>query len=148
MSGRFRFQDNPDGAAELAALLDDSGVPYKRSGDRFELLFTKQGRTWRTVCDCEGSRVLIYGIHPQPVSDSTAALTACSDINRQMVRGACFLAQGRIVCRTGAELSEPLTARETLARALEYNAAVLLNFWEALAAGTSSSGHFNSTPPG
>ncbi|MEA4940912.1 hypothetical protein SDC9_68208 [bioreactor metagenome] len=148
MSGRFRFLDDPDGAAELAALLEDSGVPYKRSGSRFELLFTKQGRTWRTVCDCEGIRVLIYGIHPQPVSDSTAALAVCSDVNRQMVRGACFLAQGRIVCRTSAELSEPLTAREILAQALEYNAAVLSNFWEALAAGASGSGPFNSIPSG
>lgn len=139
MSGRFRFQDNPDGAAELEALLDDSGVPYKRSGGRFELLFTKQGRTWRTVCDCEGSRVLIYGIHPQPAADPTAALTVCSDVNRQMVQGACFLTQERIVCRTGAALPEPLTARETLAGALEYNAAVLLHFWEALAAGASGS---------
>lgn len=143
MSDRFRFQDNPDGAAELAALLDDSGVPYKRSGSRFELLFTKKGRTWRTVCDCEESRVLVYGIHPQPVSDPTAARTVCSDVNRQMVRGACFLTQGRIVCRTGAELSEPLTARETLAQALEYNAAVLSHFWEALAAGASGSGRIN-----
>lgn len=143
MSGRFRFQDNPDGAAELAALLDDSGVPYKRSGSRFELLFTKLGRTWRTVCDCEGIQILIYGIHPQPVSDPTAARTVCSDVNRQMVSGACFVTQGRIVCRTGAELSEPLTAREALARALEYNAAVLSHFWEALAAGASGSGHFN-----
>ncbi len=143
MSGRFRFQDDPDGAAELAALLEDSGVPYKRSGDRFELLFTKQSRTWRTVCDCEGGRVLIYGVHPAPVSNSTAALAACSDVNRKMVRGACFLAEGRIVCRTGAELFEPLTAREALAQALEYNASVLSHFWEALAAGASGSGHFN-----
>lgn len=143
MSARFHFQDNPDGAAELAALLDDSGVPYKRSGNRFELLFTKQSRTWRTVCDCEGSRVLIYGIYPQPVLDPTAARTVCSNVNRQMVRGACFLTQERIVCRTGAELFEPLTAREALAQALEYNAAVISHFWEMLAAGASGSGHFN-----
>jgi len=142
MSGRFHFQDNPDGAAELAALLDDSGVPYKRMGNHFELLFTKESRTWRTVCDCEGSRVLIYGIHPQPAADLTAALTVCSDVNRQMVRGSCFLTQERIVCRTGTELSEPLTAREILAQALEYNAAVISHFWEALEAGASGSGHF------
>jgi hypothetical protein len=136
---RFHFQDAPEGAAELAALLDDSGVPYVRSGGRFRILFAKRGRAWRTVCDCEGSRVLIYGIHPQPVSDRTAALAACSDINRQIVQGGCFLTQGRIVLRTGAELLEALTARETLARALEYNAAVVTSFWDALAAGAAGS---------
>ncbi|BAK99832.1 hypothetical protein OBV_26340 [Oscillibacter valericigenes Sjm18-20] len=134
---RFHFQDEPDGAAELAALLDDSGVPYERSGGRFQLLFAKRGRTWRTVCDCEGSRVLVYGIHPQPVADWTAALTVCSDMNRQIVQGGCFLTQGRIVLRTGAELLEALTAREALARALEYNAAVMASFWDVLADGAA-----------
>lgn len=84
---RFHFEDEPDGTAELAALLDDSGIPYERSGGRFQVLFSKRGRAWRTVCDCEGNRVLVYGIHPEPVTDRTAALAACSDINRQIVHG-------------------------------------------------------------
>jgi hypothetical protein len=51
--------------------------------------------------------------------------------------GAGFLTQGRIVLRTDAKLLDALTARETLARAVEYNAAVIMSFWDALADGAA-----------
>lgn len=78
--------------------------------------------------------MLIYGIHPTPVQDRSAALECCSDLNRKLVQGGCFLSEDRIIFRTQSELFEPCAAREGLTRALEYNAAVMTAFWAELAA--------------
>ena len=131
----FPWEAPLSGAEELTALLEDSGVVYERTGDRFRFLFSSQGCKWQTVCDCAGDRVLIYGIHPVPVADRAADLEAADALNRQAVEGGCFVAEGRLVFRTGARLLEPVAARETLARALEYNAAVMTAFWSRLAEG-------------
>lgn len=135
----FSFHLPLDAAAELAGLLDRSGVAYERTGTRFRFLFAGQGCKWQTVCDCQGDRVLIYGIHPTPVRDRAAALEACSAVNCRTVMGGCFLTEERLVFRTGAELFEPCAAGEALTRALEYNAAVMTAFWAVLARGASGS---------
>lgn len=124
-----------DGAAELAALLERSGVAFEREGERFRFLFTSRGCKWQTVCDCRESRVLVYGIHPARVTAEAEALALCSQLNRQLVRGSLFLQEERFIFRTGAELTELFEAQDELARALEYNAAVLSAYWERLAAG-------------
>lgn|GEM_PF-1293181 len=134
---RFDFEKPLDAAEELSGLLSRSGVDFRRTGNRFFFRFSSRGRKWQTVCDCEGERVLVYGIHPAPVKDESAALAACSRINRQVVMGGCFVAEGRLVFRTGAELFEPCAAAEALARALEYNAAVMAAFWDTMEQGAS-----------
>lgn len=136
---RFEFDKPLDAASELADLLERSGVDYQRTGSRFCFLFSSGGCKWQTVCDCAGDRALIYGIHPAPVRSRAAALAACSEVNRRAVMGGCFLSEGRLIFRTGAELFEPCAAAEALTRALEYNAAVMSAFWTLMADGASGS---------
>lgn len=129
------FDAPPDGGTELAALLERSGVEYRREGERFSFLFASGGCRWQTVCDCRDALVLVYGIHPVSVNAPRQAAELCSELNARVVRGSFFLREGRIVFRTGAELVEHIDAQERVARAIEYNAAAIARFWERLAAG-------------
>ncbi len=131
----FDFQAPVDGAGVLEQLLEGSGVAFLREGGRFRFRFSSQGRRWQMVCDCAGERVLLYSIFPLPYGDRTAALEGCDAVNRQTVLGGCFLAEDHLVFRTGVELFEHFTAPEALARAVEYNAAVMLTLWGTLADG-------------
>ena len=81
------FDVPPDGGTELEALLQHSGVDFLRDGSRFRLRFSSRGCTWQTVCDCQGQRVLIYGVHPTPVTQPQQALELCSQLNSQVVEG-------------------------------------------------------------
>lgn len=134
------FDTPPDGGAELAALLERSGVDYRREGDRFSFLLASGGCRWQTVCDCREGLVLVYGIHPAPVRDAHGVLALCSRLNARVVQGGFFVQDGRIVFRTSARLGEQLDAQERTAQALEYNAAAMTCFWERLAAGAQSVG--------
>ena len=89
------------------------------------------------VCDGMEGRVMAYAIHPTPVRDRAAALEVCCAVNRHVVRGSCFVQEERIIFRTEAELIEACAAREAILQALEYNAAVLTNFWSELAQGAN-----------
>lgn len=129
------FDSSPDGGAELAALLERSGVDFRREGERFFFRFASGGCRWQTVCDCRDELVLVYGIHSAPVTDHLRALEICSELNARVVRGSFFLRENRIVFRTGARLVEYIDAQERLAAALEYNAAAMVRFWERLAGG-------------
>ena len=124
-----------NGAEELAAVLDYSGVAYERQDDRFRFRFSSRGCRWQMVCDGMEGRVLVYAIHPAPVLDRAAALEVCCEINRRVVRGSCFVQEEHIVFRTEAELLEACAAREAVLQALEYNAAVMTTFWSELARG-------------
>ena len=131
----WEFDAPPDGAEELAALLEHNGVDYLREGMRFRFRFTSRGCAWQTVCDCRGALVLVYGLHPARVEAPETALALCSRLNAQVTEGGFFLQEGRFVFRTSARLTERFEARERIAAALEYNAAVLSSSWERLAAG-------------
>ena len=126
-----------NGAEELAAVLDYSGVAYERQDDRFRFWFTSRGCRWQMVCDGLEGRVMAYAIHPTLVQDRTAALESCCTINRQVIRGSCFVQEERMVFRTEAELIEACAAREAILQALEYNAAVMTAFWSEMARGAS-----------
>lgn len=128
------FDLPPEGEAELTALLERSGVDYVRREDQFHFRFSSGGCVWQTVCRCQGSRVLIYGIHPAPVKNDAEALALCSRLNSELVQGSLFLHQGHFVFRTSARLTEAFEAQSRIADALEYNAAVLSRWWERLAA--------------
>lgn len=133
------FDVPPDGGTELEALLQHSGVDFLREGSRFRLRFSSRGCTWQTVCDCQDQRVLIYGVHPSPVTQPQQALELCSQLNSQVVEGSFFLQEGRLIFRTSARLTERFEAQARIAAALEYNAAVLSHWWERLAAGAQGS---------
>lgn len=132
------FNVPPDGGTELAALLERSGVEFRREGERFSVLFSSGGCRWQTVCDCREGLVLAYGIHPAPVRDGGKAVEMCSELNARVIRGSFFVQEERIIFRTSARLEEHLDAQERIAQALEYNAAAMVRFWERLAAGVLS----------
>lgn len=129
------FDTPPDGGEELTALLERSGVEFLREGERFRFRFSSRGCTWQTVCDCQETLVLIYGVHPTPVTRLQQALELCSQLNSQVVEGSFFLQEERFVFRTSARLTERFEAQARIGAALEYNAAVLSHWWEKLAAG-------------
>ena len=109
------FDLPPDGGAELAALLERSGVDFVRQGDQFRFRFASGGCAWQTVCQCRGD--------------------LCGTLNSQVVRGSFFLWEERIVFRTSARLTEAFEAQERIAAALEYNVAAISRWWESLTAG-------------
>lgn len=126
-----------NGAEELAAVLDYSGVAYERQDERFRFWFSSKGCRWQMVCDGMEQRVMAYAIYPTPIRDRAAALEACCEINRQVVRGSCFVQEDRLVFRTEAELIEACAAREAILQSLEYNAAVMTTFWSQMDRGAS-----------
>ena len=78
--------------------------------------------------------VCVYAVHPAEVSDRASALDLCSELNSTLVQGSFFLQDGHLILRTGADLFSGCDARETLARALEYNAAAMSWFWTRISA--------------
>lgn len=128
------FDLPPDGGTELAALLERSGVDFVREDGQFRFRFSSGGCTWQTVCRCQGELVLVYGVHPAPVTDPARALALCGWLNARLAEGSLFLQEEHLVFRTSARLTEALEAQSRIARALEYNAAVLSRWWERMAA--------------
>ncbi len=124
-------------AQELAAVLDSSGVVYERESDEFRFCFASRGCRWQVVCQGAGDRALIYAFHPASVADTLSALETCSNINSQVVEGSCFLSAQRMVFRTQAHLIEACAAREMILNALEYSAAVMIEFWGQMARGAA-----------
>ena len=125
------------GAEQLAAVLDHSGVDYRRDGDEFRFVFSSRGCRWQMIGRGEGERVLLYAIHPTPVTDRHSALELCSYINSMAVEGSCFLQDQRIVFRTQAKLIEACAAREMVLQALEYSASVMTFFWGDMVRGAN-----------
>ena len=116
----------------LTALLNDSGVVWERRTGEIRFRFTSGAMTWETACRCLEDQVLVYGRYPfaVPADRRVQALETCGGINSRIVRGGMYLTpEGRVVFRTWADLRDAYTAREALARALEYNAAVMARFW-------------------
>lgn len=128
------FDLPPDGGTELSALLERSGVDFVREDGQFRFRFSSGGCTWQTVCRCQGDLVLVYGVHPAPVTDPARALALCGWLNARLAEGSLFLQEERFVFRTSAHLTEAFEAQARIARALEYNAAVLSRWWERMAA--------------
>ena len=133
------FFSPPEGEAVLTALLERSGVDFRREGDRIRFLFTSRGCKWQVVCRGQTGRVLTYSIHPVPVTAPERAAVLCSRWNRELVQGSFFVQEDRFVLRVGCELIEAVDASERVARALEYSAAVMVAFWGRMAAGADGS---------
>ena len=115
------FDLPPEGGEELAALLERSGVDFTQEGETFRFRFASGGCVWQTVCCCRESRVLVYGIHPTPVTDPVGALALCGEINSRVVEGSLFLTEERFVFRTGVRLTERFEAQARIAAALKTN---------------------------
>jgi hypothetical protein len=120
----------------LEALLGDSGIDYRRmENGELRFLLLDSGRQWETVCRVRASTALFYGIYPFAFRKAGAeALALCGEINSELTQGAVFLKDGKALVRTGAELFDAYAANEAAARALEYNAGVVMAFWPRFAA--------------
>ena len=128
------FDAPVNGGKVLEQLLQDSGVEYSREDARFTFVFASRGCKWKTVCVTSAGMVCVYAVHPAEVSDRASAMDLCSELNSTLVQGSFFLQDGHLILRTGADLFSGCDARETLARALEYNAAAMSWFWTRISA--------------
>ena len=118
----------------LTALLEDSGTAWRTQGGLIRFRLRRDGMTWETACRCLEGRLLAYGRCPFVIGDIPGFLAQCSRINSQVVQGALFLPEDSCpVFRTGARLYGLYDARERIAHALEYNAAVIARFWGQMA---------------
>ena len=131
---KFLIGDKADPAAELVHLLEYNGFAYRRDGDRFRVVFTDRGCKWETVCICREQSVLFYGLYPFPLRDAAKARELCGLVNSQVLFGALFPSGERLVFRTCADLFDLYSAYESLGRALEYNASVMVRFWRQMSA--------------
>ena len=116
---------------ELIALLEHNAMRYIADGESVRLSFAQNGCKWETVFQFAKNTVLVYGVYPFRVHEPDMA--RINAINNRLVHGAMFLHEGAIVMRTGAELVDIYSAYETIARAVEYNAGAMVEFWGEVA---------------
>jgi len=95
-------------------------------------MFTEGDKKWEMICKCERHMVIIYGLYPFKAADELKTARLLAELNATLARGCLFLDKGRIVMRTSADLFDAYSAYETIARALEYNAQVVVSFWRRL----------------
>lgn len=123
------FVGSDDLPGLLSSLLSGSEIPYRREGELFRFLLASRGRRWETVCRCREKEVLVYGRYPFQTQADFRLLETCNEINAKVIQGALFFWEGEILFRTCASCAQPLDAAENLIQALEYNAAVVAEFW-------------------
>lgn len=126
------MDERVDPQSELVNLLHYNGIKFQQESDGVRFVFADAGYKWETVCRYCGQRVLMYGIYPFFVAHEQQALVKLNDINARLVMGGMFLQDSNIVMRTCADVWDAYTAYETIARALEYNAAAVVTFWKTL----------------
>jgi len=126
----LRLDGPADAEAELAQLLELNGIEAVQEGKSFRFLLSSHGVKWETVCSpTQDGAVIVYGIYPFPVENTPAAQNFCNRVNQSARYGAMLLDQGRLVFRIGADLFDVYSAYETLGRALEYSAGIMVRFW-------------------
>ncbi|MBR4544757.1 MAG: hypothetical protein IKO14_02095 [Oscillibacter sp.] len=120
--------------AVLTALLDESGAAWTTQTGWIRFRMERDGCSWEMCCLPMDGEILCYGRYPFRLDDRAEGLRRCDTVNRQAVRGAMFLPDdGRPVFRTRAELDDAYGARQRLKAAIEYNAAILVRFWNLMA---------------
>ena len=77
--------------------------------------------------------VLIYGYYPFSVTNRELARDLCEQVNRQAIFGSMLLLEKHLAFRTGADLFDAYSAYEHIGRALEYNAGIMVRFWNQAA---------------
>ena len=126
----LRLDGPADAEAELQQLMEFNGIPAVREGRNYRFLLGSKGLKWETLC-CPGENgaVLIYGIYPFRVCDSGRAQAFCQRVNAAARYGAMLYRDEALVFRIGADLFDIYSAYETLGRALEYCAGIMVRFW-------------------
>ena len=134
--------------AVLTALLDDTGAVWTTAQGWVRFRMERDGCVWEMCCLPMDGQVLCYGRYPFRVGNRAEGLRRCDAVNRQAVRGAMFLPDdGRPVFRTRAELDDAYLARQHLAAAIEYNAAILSRFWGTMSRTDSFPFQMDAAPP-
>lgn len=131
---RFQLDPPVDAAQELRHLLSHSGFNFREEDGRFWLVFSERGCKWQTECVCRETAVLFYSSFPFVIKEEGLFDRLCQSVDRQVVFGSLFRVGERAVFRTAADLPDAFSAYEQLARMLEYNAGVVVRFWDEVAA--------------
>ncbi len=117
----------------LKALLDSEGVEWSEEGGFIRFRLKRDGMLWEIACRGCGEAMVFYGRFPFRVPDTDRARRLCEKINRELLRGALFLAEdGCPVYRCTAELFDAYGAEDALISALRYSAQVTAHYWGRL----------------
>ena len=129
---RFLLDGDLSSESELEAFLEYNGVSFVREPGGFRFLLTEGGCGWETVCRFTRRSVIIYGLYPFELTDGI--LPTLNAINAKLIRGCMLLNEGGVSVRTSADLYDAYGSYEAIARALEYNAGVIVKYWSEISA--------------
>lgn len=121
--------DENDAEKELKYLLNYNSYEYKGERGHYSLKFRDEGRVWTSEFEVLEEKILIWGIYPFEISDMQKGMQFCNSSNLQTVMGAFMIHKAHLAYRTSADLFDAFSSYECLARALEYNANVIIHFW-------------------
>lgn len=121
--------DENDAEKELKYLLGYNGYSFAGENGHYSLKFRDDGNIWTTEFEILEEKILIWGIYPFECRNQERGLEFCNASNLQTVMGAFSLYKAHLTYRTTADLFDAYSSYECLARALEYNANVIIHFW-------------------
>ena len=140
---KLRLDGPADARAELEQVMEFNGIASKQEGQDYRFLLSSKGLKWETLCRPTGDgAVLIYGIYPFRVSDRKKAEAFCQRVNAAARYGAMLYQDETLLFRIGADLFDVFSAYETLGRALEYCAGIMVRFWVQAASAAESVSKF------
>lgn len=127
---KFQIGDSVDALVELESLLEYNHIAYVKDSGEYRFIFADRGLKWETVCrPLQEGAVLIYGFYPFKLTSCPAVQQFCESVNSRVRYGAMMFQDDQLVFRTCADLFDIYSSYETIARALEYNADVIVRFW-------------------
>ena len=127
---KLRLDGPADAKAELEQMLEFNGINARQEDRNYRFLLSSKGLKWETLCcPTEDGAVLIYGIYPFRVCDGRKASAFCQRVNASARYGAMLYRNETLLFRIGADLFDVFSAYETLGRALEYSAGIMVRFW-------------------
>jgi hypothetical protein len=124
----------PSAAAEIRKFLRHSAIPYDEAGEDCRAVLAHGSCKWETVFRADGELCVVFGIYPFPISPSVALCETLNRVNAGLRRGGVITQGGRLMARTCADLFDAYSAHEAIARAVEYNAAIIQRYWGILSA--------------
>jgi len=132
MMERFLIDSQIMPEGELKALLEHNRIEYITDADGVRFILEDGLFKWETVCRYSQSAVLIYGLYPFKATADEGTLRLLNRINGELTRGSMILSEGCVVMRTSADLYDIYGAYEAIARAIEYSAGAIVEFWQAI----------------
>ena len=118
-----------DAEKELKYLLQYNSYEFDGNNGHYSLRFRDDDKVWTTEFEVIEEKILIWGIYPFEMRDLKKGMDFCNSSNLQTVMGAFSVYKAHLTYRTSADLFDAYSSYECLARALEYNANVIIHFW-------------------